>query len=158
MVAPEIPGIYQSYWQMQAPNGERIGDQVYVKIASKSTLLSAPILLKPEKEEYQWVVQFEWRWENELLEDGRFSIRIWPDEESGPGDSKIWTKENSWQTSDLPNEGWYRCHVVVLRVWTDEKGQKQCEEISARSKEWRFYFVPPPHPTSPRPTATPPQN
>jgi len=32
MQAPEEAGTYSSYWQMEAPDGTRFGDRVYVKI------------------------------------------------------------------------------------------------------------------------------
>ena len=32
MKAPEETGTYTSYWQMEAPDGTRFGDRVYVKI------------------------------------------------------------------------------------------------------------------------------
>ncbi len=32
MVAPAAPGTYRSYWRLQRPNGEYMGDQAYVRI------------------------------------------------------------------------------------------------------------------------------
>ena len=32
LVAPASPGTYKGYWQMEAPDGTRFGDRIYVMI------------------------------------------------------------------------------------------------------------------------------
>lgn len=126
---------------------------------STPTLLPAPDLIKPtEDSTHWWAAQFEVSWPRGLLRDERFSVRIWPEEQAFPGDNRTWKTEPSWQIDNLPVKGWYRCHVVIVRVWLDSEGLEQYEEISERSDEIRFYFRPfnPAKPTSVEPSKSTP--
>ena len=44
MIAPDAPGAYQGFWQMQSPSGSRFGDRVYV-------LIEVPAPAEPSPEE-----------------------------------------------------------------------------------------------------------
>ncbi len=43
MTAPTMPGTYKSVWQLQAPNGQRFGSQIYVQIVVPASPTATPL-------------------------------------------------------------------------------------------------------------------
>ncbi len=47
MTAPTTPGTYKSVWQLQAPNGQRFGNQIYVQIVVPAPATPTPTPVPP---------------------------------------------------------------------------------------------------------------
>jgi len=48
MIAPDVPGTYKGFWQMQSPSGSRFGDRVYVMIEVPAPAEPSPEEPAPE--------------------------------------------------------------------------------------------------------------
>ena len=118
LIAPMFEDDYESIWQIQDGEGNRIGEtfSVSVRVVAPTPVpIPTPFYLQPSGLAAAPIgcsVTFRWSWTGDLDEDMWFAVRLGRDQTRSVG----WTKETEYEYSfQEGDEGNYNWEIAICR-------------------------------------------